>query len=186
MSSEPHPLAPSPLRREGEQENSLQPEKSTSLAVGPRGKVHPLNVLRAVLIALVVGWAVALAAGYWLARLEYTEISHTFAADQVNAAYEDRVVRELQQGPLLLLAQAGALAGALAWDVGRQSRHMMHPVRFGVLCGLVLAVIQGAIAFEMHVPWTFIIPMAGMLVGVGVYAGWSEGKSDAGHSTPSQ
>jgi hypothetical protein len=85
----------------------------------------------------------------------------------------ERLDRELRHGPLLLLLQVGVMTGALVWQVGitarRASNHWLH----GGIAGVILAVIQGGIAVILQAPLGFAVPLVGVLIGVGVYAGWS-------------
>jgi hypothetical protein len=128
-------------------------------------------LLRAVLIPLVAGWIVALVFGLILARLQYTEVANAFSTpDRVSAEYEARINRELFQGPLLLLAQVGVVAGALAWQVGITARRAADPRLHGVVAGALLAVLEGGIAVAMQSPWTFVVPLVVVLVGVGIYS----------------
>ena len=133
----------------------------------------PGLILRPVLIALLAGWLVALLVGLGLARLQYVEVSSDFPPDKVATEYESRLDRELREGPLLLLAQIGVMAGVLVWQVGRTAGSADHPLRYGVGCGAALALIQGVIAGLMHAPWTFTIPLMLVLIAAGTYAGWS-------------
>jgi type III secretory pathway component EscS len=132
-----------------------------------------LNILRPVLVAFVAGWIVALAAGLVLARLQYAEVVRAFPLERATAEYETRLDREIRQGPLLLLAQVGVMAGALAWQVGQMARRSPHPLLHGALAGLVLAAIQSAFALAMHVPLSFVVPLVAVLIGAGIYGAWS-------------
>ncbi|GEM_PF-6870783 len=146
------------------------------------GEAHPrpfkpLDVLRPVLVALAAGWIVALTVGLVLARLQYAEVARAFPPEQIPAEYENRLDREIRQGPLLLLAQAGVVAGVLAWQVGRMAKRTPRPLRHGALSGILMAAIQGAVALAMHVPLTFIVPWVGVLIGAGIYGAWSSAPS---------
>jgi hypothetical protein len=131
------------------------------------------HVIRAVLIALAAGWIVAAFIGAWIARLQFGEISAAFSPDRVAVEYEARLDRELRQGPLLLLAQVGVMAGVLVWQVVATARHVADPRLHGAVSGLILALIQGVVAVIMQAPWIFVVPLVVALVGTGVYAGWS-------------
>lgn len=147
-------------------------ERGAEGEVNPR-PIKPLDVLRPVLIALLAGWIVALVVGLALARLQYAEVARAFPPEQIPAEYENRVDREIRQGPLLLLAQMGVMAGALAWQVGRTAHRSPRPLLHGALSGVMLAAIQGGVALAMHVPLSFIVPLVAVLIGTGVYAAWS-------------
>jgi hypothetical protein len=129
------------------------------------------DVLRAVLVSLVAGWLVSLAFGLIFARLQYTEVANAFPADRVAAEQAARLERELRQGPLLLLAQIGVMAGVLFWQVGATAHRAANPRLQGAAAGVILAFIQAGIAMVLQSPWIFTIPMIGVLIGVGVYAG---------------
>ena len=130
-----------------------------------------VDLLRAVLIPLVAGWIVALVFGLILARLQYTEVANAFSTpDRVSAEYDARINRELFQGPLLLLAQVGVVAGVLAWQVGLTARRAADPRLHGAVAGALLAILEGGIALAMQSPWTFVVPLAIALIGVGVYS----------------
>ncbi len=130
-------------------------------------------ILRAALIAWFAGWTFALIFGLWIGRLQYTEVSTAFPADQVSIEYAARLDRELYHGPLLLFAQAGVLAGALAWQVGITARKAQNPRLQGAAAGTLLAVVQCTIAAVMQAPWAFIVPLAVVLIIAGSFAGWS-------------
>jgi hypothetical protein len=136
-------------------------------------------VLRAVLVAIAAGWLVALGLGLWIARLQYAEVSAAFRTDKITTEYEARLDREIRQGPLLLLAQVGVMAGVLTWQVGVMARRMPDPVLHGIVAGLLVALIQGTIAALIRAPWAFIVPLVAVLIGAGVYAGWSAAPSRA-------
>src|SRR5512143_351160 len=133
--------------------------------------LHWLDVLRAVLVALIAGWLVALAFGLLFARLQYTEVANAFPADRVAAEQAARLDRELRTGPLLLFVQIGVMAGMLAWQVGTTARRAVNPRLHGAAAGIILAVIQAGIAVVLQSPWTFTVPMIAVLIGVGIYAG---------------
>jgi hypothetical protein len=125
-----------------------------------------------VLVALAAGWIVALTVGLVLARLQYAEVARAFPPEQIPAEYENRLDREIRQGPLLLLAQAGVMAGVLAWQVGQTAKRAPRPLRHGALSGILMAAIQGAVALAMHVPLTFSVPCVAVLIGAGIYGAW--------------
>ncbi len=135
-----------------------------------KNRLNWLDVLRAVLVPLVAGWLVALAFGLLFARLQYTEVTKAFPPDRVPAEQAARLDRELRQGPLLLLVQIGVMAGVLAWQVGMTARRATNPRLHGAAVGTILAIIQAGIAVALQSPWTFTVPMAAVLIGVGIYA----------------
>ena len=129
--------------------------------------------LRPVLMALAAGWLVSLVFGLWIARLQFGDVSATFPPDKLMAEYEARLDREIREGPLLLLAQIGVMAGVLTWQITVTAYRVSDPVRQGATAGLFLALIQGIIAVLMHAPWALIVPLVAVLSGVGAYAGWT-------------
>jgi hypothetical protein len=131
------------------------------------------DLFRAVLLSLAAGWLVALIMGLWIARLQFDEVRAAFPPDRVPAEYESRLDRELRQGPLLLLAQVGVMAGVLVWQVGLTARRALDSRWQGAAAGILLALIQGAIAVAMQAPWAFVVPLVTILIAAGVYAGWS-------------
>ncbi len=131
------------------------------------------RVIRAVLIALAAGWFAAVLTGMWLARLQYDDVRAAFPPDRVTDEYNTRIDRELREGPVLLLAQVGVMAGVLAWQVAVTARHAPDPLLHGAAAGLLLALVQAVVAGLMQAPWTFIAPLVAVLVGIGIYAGWS-------------
>ncbi len=138
-----------------------------------RSRIAVPYILRAVLMALAAGWLVALVFGLWIARLQYTEVAAAFPPDKVTGEYEARLDREVRQGPLLLLVQVGVMAGVLVWQVGSTANHAPDPRAQGAMAGLLLALIQGVIAVLMQAPWAFIMALVAVLIGAGVFAGWS-------------
>jgi hypothetical protein len=135
--------------------------------------LQPAPILRAVLISLFAGWIVAAAFGLLIARLQYDEVTRYFPPEKVTSEYESRLDRELRTGPLLLMAQVGVVAGVLAWQVGKTARQAPAPIVYGAAAALVLAAIESLVALAMQVPWLFILALIGILIGVGVFAGWS-------------
>ncbi len=142
------------------------------------------DVARAVLISLAAGWLAALAFGLVFARLQYTEVASAFPADRVAAEQAARLDRELRQGPLLLLAQIGVMAGVLAWQVGRTAPRAANPRAQGAAAGIILAILQTGIAVVLQSPWLFTVPMAAVLIGVGVYAGRADYQDDSADKAP--
>jgi hypothetical protein len=63
------------------------------------------------------------------------------------------------------------MAGVLAWQVGSTARRAANPRIQGAVTGTILALIQAGIAVALQSPWTFTLPMVGVLIGVGFYAG---------------
>jgi hypothetical protein len=40
----------------------------------------------------------------------------------------------------------------------------------GAVAGALLAILEGGIALAMQSPWTFVVPLVAVLVGVGIYS----------------
>jgi len=164
-----------------------------------RTSLNLSGLARAVLIPLIIGWLVALVFGLWLARLQYVElfkmnqdgdgvypdsrwwvarvqnpdVDAAYPAPVIAAMLNERLDRELRHGPLLLLLQVGAMTGALVWQVGITARRASNHILHGGIAGALLAIIQGGIAAILQAPLGFAVPLVGVLIGVGVYAGWS-------------
>ena len=135
-------------------------------------------LLPAVLIPLVAGWLVTLAFAALIARLEYTAVSSVFPPEQIVAEYQARVDHDLRTGPLLWLPQIGVVSGLLTWQIARSTRSAMDErssLRFGTFAGIVLAIIEGAIAVALQLPMFLVVALIVLLVGVGAFAGWSAG-----------
>ncbi len=157
------------------------------------------SLVRAVLIPLIIGWLVALIFGLWLTRLQYVElfkmnqdgdgvypdsrwwvarvqnpnVDSAYPPARIAAMLEERLDREIRRGPLLLLLQVGVMTGALAWQVSATAQRATNRLLYGGAAGVVLGIIQGVIAVIMQAPWGITVPLVGVLIGVGVYAGWS-------------
>lgn len=133
-------------------------------------------IIQAVLISLVAGWLVTLAFAALIARLEFTTVSSVFPPQQVTAEYQARVDHDLRTGPLLWLPQVGVIGGLLTWQIARSARSATdahNSLKFGTAAGIVLAVIEGAIALMLQLPTFLVIALVVLLVGVGAFAGWS-------------
>jgi len=136
-----------------------------------------LPIVRIVTITLLVGWLSAALVAGGLMLLQYQEVVRYFPADQVAAQFQAHLDREVWHGSLLLFVQIGVLSGTLWWQV---ARNYMLP-RYGLLCGVIVALVQAGVGWLMGVPRLFLVPLAVSLV----MLGWLAGKfSDNPLQTP--
>ena len=130
------------------------------------------DVQRAAFITLIVGWLAALGFGFWISKLQKDEVSAYLPQDQVDAAYQSRIDRELQHGPLLFLPQIGVMAAVLAWQVARRAKDANNPRLYGATTGALVAFVESVVALVMQVPWIFVVVLWLLLIGTGIFAGW--------------
>jgi hypothetical protein len=121
---------------------------------------------RAALITLICGWGVALLFAAGFALPQYQELARSLPPDQVAAAFQARIDRELWRGSLLLYVQVGVLCGVLWWIVARSGVN-------GLLTGALVAGAQMLLARRMESSLLFWIPLGVVIVAVGAFSAHS-------------
>jgi hypothetical protein len=122
-----------------------------------------LIVLHTVLYTLLIGWLSAALIGGMLALLQYQEVVRYFPADQVAAEFQARLDREVWHGSLLLFVQVGIIGAVMWWLLNRQP---LSPSS-GLLCGIIVALVEASIGWQLGMPPLFLVPLAISLVVVG-------------------
>jgi hypothetical protein len=129
------------------------------------------NFVSTVIVPLLIGWIAAGAFGLLIAVLQRNELNGVFPADQIDTQLANRLNTILRYGFLLLFVQSGIVAGLLVWQVYRTAKE--SPIRYGASAGSMIALVQCLIAiFVLQVPWLFVLLLALLFIGAGIYAGW--------------
>jgi hypothetical protein len=160
------------------------------------------DVLRAVLIPLIGGWIVAGAYGLMIVVLQTDQMAHSriynsgpnlllgayidtgyplpividrlFAPERIASGTNARLASLLGQGPGLILPQIAVVVGLLVWMIMRTVKRTQEPYLFGVVCGVLVALVDCAIAlFVLHVPIILVVTLFSLIVGAAWFGVWS-------------